>query len=35
MKPQNNYQADLYSKKENVKIKQIVFNDVYPSIWSI
>jgi hypothetical protein len=24
------YQADLYSKKENVKIEQIVFNDVYP-----
>ncbi len=24
------YQTDLYHKKENVKIEQIVFNDVYP-----
>lgn len=24
------YQADLYSNKENVKIEEIIFNDVYP-----
>ncbi|WP_370408769.1 GAF domain-containing protein [Tenacibaculum dicentrarchi] len=24
------YQADIYAEKENVKIEQIVFNDVYP-----